>query len=71
MQNQDIRQKIILYLNYKHLHALVSKGRGLSMKNFYQFIGVHFTILIISHLLRIDSIIKNLVAIVVKICNYT
>lgn len=40
------------------------------MKKFYQFIGVHFTILNVSHLLRIDSIIKKLVVIAVKICNY-
>jgi hypothetical protein len=40
------------------------------MKNFYQFIGVHFTILNGSHLLKIDSIIKNFVVIAVKICNY-
>jgi hypothetical protein len=40
------------------------------MKNFYQFIGVHFTILKVSHLLRIDSIIKNFVVIAAKICNY-
>jgi Tfp pilus assembly protein PilZ len=40
------------------------------MKNFYQFIGVHFTILNVTHLLRIDSKIKNFVAIAVKICNY-
>jgi len=41
------------------------------MKNFYQYIGVHFTILNVSHLLRIDSIIKNFVVIAVKICNYS
>ena len=40
------------------------------MKNFYQFIGVHFTILKVSHLLEIDSIIKNFVVIAAKICNY-
>ena len=40
------------------------------MKNFYQFIGVHFTILKVSHLLKIDSIIKNFVVIAAKICNY-
>jgi hypothetical protein len=40
------------------------------MKKFYQFIGVHFTILNVSHLLKIDSIIKNFVVIAVKICNY-
>ena len=40
------------------------------MKKFYQFIGVHFTILNASHLLKIDSIIKNFVVIAVKICNY-
>ena len=40
------------------------------MKKFYQFIGFHFTILNVSHLLRIDSITKNFVVIAVKICNY-
>lgn len=40
------------------------------MKYFYQFIGVYFTILNISHLLRIDSIINNFVVIKIKICNY-
>ncbi len=40
------------------------------MKKFYQFIGVHFTILNVSHLLRLYSIINNFVVIVVKICNY-
>jgi hypothetical protein len=44
MQNQAIWQKIKLYINYSYLSSIVSKALSDSMKNIYQFIGVHFTI---------------------------
>jgi hypothetical protein len=70
VQKQHIRQKLKIIQNLQILTKNTVESFSCGMKNFYQFIGVHFTILNLTHLLRIDSKIKNFVVIVVKICNY-
>lgn len=70
VQNQHLLQKIKIILKLQVVIKNRAESIQHSMKIFYQFIGVHFTILNVTHLLRLNSKIKNFVVIAIKICNY-